>query len=126
MKIITKLGVTAIRTEATEQVLTLTDGSEIRAEKVLMSVGRIPAVNIQFSNQELALDRGAIVITDDMQTNLDKVYAIGDVTVSCNWLIPPVSKVALCGAYPQPDHRQSRRDSHSKLHKHPPLYIHKS
>lgn len=80
VKIITKLGVAAIRTELAEQVLTLTDGSEIRAEKVLMSVGRIPAVNIKFSNQELALDRGAIVIADDMQTNLDKVYAIGDVT----------------------------------------------
>ncbi|HNQ43185.1 MAG TPA: dihydrolipoyl dehydrogenase [Candidatus Cloacimonadota bacterium] len=80
VKIITKLGVTSIRPEAGEQVLTLTDGSEVRAEKVLMSVGRIPALNIEFKDQELALERGAIAIADDMQTNLDKVYAIGDVT----------------------------------------------
>lgn len=57
----------------------LSDGREIEADAVLMSVGRKPVpvenkVNLKVS------DRGYLEINDKLQTNVPNIYAIGDVT----------------------------------------------
>lgn len=62
-------------------VATLTDGSEIHAEKILVSIGRA------FNTEGIGLEangikrgqRGEILVNDKMETNVQGIYAIGDV-----------------------------------------------
>ncbi|MBI5198655.1 MAG: dihydrolipoyl dehydrogenase [Nitrospirae bacterium] len=62
-------------------VVTLTDGSEIRAEKMLVSIGR--AFNTEgIGLEEVGINkgrRGEILVNDMMETNIPGIYAIGDV-----------------------------------------------
>ncbi|MBP7309669.1 MAG: dihydrolipoyl dehydrogenase [Candidatus Cloacimonetes bacterium] len=80
IKVLTGKGVASISQSAEGCELTLSDGSTLLSEKVLMSVGRIPVNRIAFSDMELQSTKGAINIDENMQTNLPHVYAIGDVT----------------------------------------------
>jgi dihydrolipoamide dehydrogenase len=53
---------------------------EILAEKVLMSVGRVPNTDgLNIEGLGIKTDRGAIVTDEYLRTNIDNVYAIGDV-----------------------------------------------
>lgn len=61
-------------------ILKLSNGKEIETDKVLVSVGRVPVCNIEFENCELKRENGFISIDDQFHTNLDNVFAIGDVT----------------------------------------------
>lgn len=76
----TGVGVQSISKGSDSLELSLSDGSSLTAEKVLMSVGRIPVNNLRWIDLELKTERGAIQIDDAMQTSLDRVFAIGDVT----------------------------------------------
>ncbi len=80
IKVLTGVGVQSVSPAAGGMTLNLTDGSQLQAEKVLMSVGRIPVNSLHWQGLKLNSERGAIGIDDRMRTNLDKVYAIGDVT----------------------------------------------
>jgi dihydrolipoamide dehydrogenase len=51
----------------------------IDSEKVLVATGRKPAVDA-FINTGLNIDKTGIVINDYLQTSIDNIYAIGDVT----------------------------------------------
>jgi dihydrolipoamide dehydrogenase len=62
------------------QTLHLSNGKTITAETILMSVGRKPVFDIEFSNGTPTLDRGSVVIDDLCQTNLPNLFAIGDLT----------------------------------------------
>jgi len=56
--------------------------TSIEVDKVMMSVGFAPRVEgfgLENTGVELT-DRGAIAIDDEMRTNVDNIYAIGDVT----------------------------------------------
>ncbi|WP_457636038.1 dihydrolipoyl dehydrogenase [Persephonella sp.] len=68
--------------ENNKVVLTLSDGSEITADKVLLSVGRKPNTSdidqIGIEKDE----RGFIKVNDYLQTNFDNIYACGDVVNS--------------------------------------------
>jgi len=61
---------------------TLSDGKTIDAEKVLVSIGRsVNSKNIGLENIGVNTGkRGEIIIDSKMQTNVEGVYAIGDVT----------------------------------------------
>ncbi len=61
-------------------LLKLSNGKEIEADKVLLSVGRIPVMDIEFVNDKLAMENGFVSIDKKMRTNLKNVFAIGDVT----------------------------------------------
>lgn len=62
-------------------LLTLSDESTLFVEKALLSVGRIPAMQLDWKNSAApATQKGAILIDKFMQTDLPRVYAIGDVT----------------------------------------------
>jgi dihydrolipoamide dehydrogenase len=57
------------------------DGTLIEAQMVLVAIGR--ALNTQDMGLEeigLRTNRGAIVVNDQMQTNLESIYAVGDCT----------------------------------------------
>ncbi|MFO7895556.1 MAG: dihydrolipoyl dehydrogenase [Candidatus Cloacimonadales bacterium] len=60
--------------------LTLTKGKEIMADKVLVSVGRKPVCEIDFLGFDLQKKNDFIQIDDEMRTNCQNIFAIGDVT----------------------------------------------
>ena len=54
--------------------------SEIEADFVLCSIGRVPVIeNIGLENLNIYTHKGAIVTDDNMMTNISGVYAVGDV-----------------------------------------------
>lgn len=62
-------------------VARLSDGSEIRAEKVLVSVGRKPnSAGVGLETVGVETDpRGYVVVDDYLETNVPGIFAIGDV-----------------------------------------------
>ncbi|MCB8814079.1 dihydrolipoyl dehydrogenase [Desulfosporosinus shakirovi] len=83
MDILTKTAVKQIRQEGESLVVQIEDAKgvrEIPADRVLLSTGRKPSMRgIDADSLGLELDRGAIKVNAQMQTNLPNVYAIGDV-----------------------------------------------
>jgi dihydrolipoamide dehydrogenase len=61
-------------------ILTLSNGKNIITDKVLVSVGRKPQMDIDFINCELGIENGFVKIDNNLRTNLSNVFAIGDVT----------------------------------------------
>ncbi|MCK4981081.1 MAG: FAD-dependent oxidoreductase, partial [Candidatus Delongbacteria bacterium] len=61
-------------------LLKLSNGKKIEAVKVLLSVGRVPVMDIEFVNSNISIDNGFVNIDKMMKTNLENVFAIGDVT----------------------------------------------
>ena len=61
-------------------ILKLSNGKQIETEKVLVSVGRQPVMELDFINCDLIMENEFIKITDDFRTNLNNVFSIGDVT----------------------------------------------
>ena len=79
-----KTGLKIERIEPSAEGITayLDDNSKIGAEKALLSIGR-KIVTDNLGLEELGIERdeqGAIVVNEQMETNLPGVYAIGDVT----------------------------------------------
>ncbi|MCF7858672.1 MAG: dihydrolipoyl dehydrogenase [Candidatus Cloacimonetes bacterium] len=60
-------------------LLTLSNGKKLDTTKLLLSVGRDPIVDIDFIDCELTRENGFIAIDEMMRTNLDNIFAIGDV-----------------------------------------------
>ena len=80
IKIYTSTAVENIKEVGQEQQLTLSNGSTLTVDKVLLSVGRIPNCNLDWNQIELKTEHNTIVIDEFMRTNLNRIYAIGDVT----------------------------------------------
>ena len=78
-----KLGVKVVgaRVEGEEAVVEIESGESLRADRVLVSIGRVPntddlgldAVNVKLD------ERGRVVVDGDFRTNIVGIYAIGDV-----------------------------------------------
>ena len=84
--ILTSTGVQTVTDNGDSVTVTYKDGKgsegELVVDKVLMSVGFAPRVDgfgLEKTGVELT-ERGAIAIDDFMRTNVDGIYAIGDVT----------------------------------------------
>lgn len=62
-------------------VTTLEDGTEIKTEKLLCAAGRMANVEeLQIENAGLKLNsRGLIDVNDDLQTEVEHIYAAGDI-----------------------------------------------
>ena len=74
--------VEAITLDGDERVLSLTDGSELRADTVLYATGRSPntsGLGLENAGVELGAN-GEVLIDEYYQTNVPHIYAIGDVT----------------------------------------------
>ena len=83
LDIYTGTAVKEIRQESGALMVRVEDAKgskEIPADRVLMSTGRRPNLKgINAAELDLELERGAIKVNAQMQTNLPHVYAIGDV-----------------------------------------------
>jgi dihydrolipoamide dehydrogenase len=80
IKLHMKKAVESYREEDGKIVLELSKGKEVLAEKVLVSVGRVPVCDIEFVGFEPKMERNMMQIDDEMQTNIENLYAIGDLT----------------------------------------------
>ncbi|TNE62354.1 MAG: glutathione-disulfide reductase [Alphaproteobacteria bacterium] len=78
----TETNVTAIEKTATGVRLTLTDGSHLDAGAVMYATGRKPNTNgLGLAEAGVALDdNGAVMVDGYGKTNIDSIYAVGDVT----------------------------------------------
>ncbi|MDN5348485.1 MAG: dihydrolipoamide dehydrogenase [Clostridia bacterium] len=82
VEIKTKIQITGVREAGGEVVATLESGEELKAEKVLISIGR------RLNTEGLGLDkvgvalgnRGEILVDEYHRTNVAGIYAVGDVT----------------------------------------------
>ncbi len=79
VKLHVKNSVDAYRMENDKIVLTLSGGKEITTDKVLVSVGRAPYFPVKLKNMELESKNGFISTDSFCRTNIDKVFAIGDI-----------------------------------------------
>jgi dihydrolipoamide dehydrogenase len=82
IKLITNTGVQKVDAKDNGVTATLTDGKTIDAEKVLVSIGRsVNSRNIGLENIGVNTGkRGEIFVNEKMETNIEGVYAVGDVT----------------------------------------------
>lgn len=86
VKVLTSTGVQTVTDNGSNVVVTYKDKAgndgSLTVDKVLMSVGFAPRVDgfgLEKTGVQLT-ERGAIAIDDYMRTNVDGIYAIGDVT----------------------------------------------
>ncbi|QFG40250.1 dihydrolipoyl dehydrogenase [Streptococcus mutans] len=78
MNIKTSVGVAEIVEANNQLTLKLNDGSEVVAEKALLSIGRVPQLS-GLENLNLELERGRIKVDDYQETSISGIYAPGDV-----------------------------------------------
>lgn len=63
----------------------LADGGHVDAEKVLSALGRPPAVDdLKLDNAGVVVEKGAVKVDEWQNTNVEGIYAIGDVTNQIN------------------------------------------
>ncbi|MDR3584850.1 MAG: dihydrolipoyl dehydrogenase [Desulfosporosinus sp.] len=83
MEILTKTAVKKIYQEGGGLIVEVEDAKGVKgipADRVLLSTGRRPSLRgIDVDNLGLEMEKGAIKVNAQMQTNLPHVYAIGDV-----------------------------------------------
>ena len=80
VKISTKVGVQKVTPQDGSCELELTDGSMLNFEKVLMSVGRVPRMELEWQQAAPEMEAGAVKIDEFMRSSLPGIYAIGDLT----------------------------------------------
>ena len=80
IKIVTGVGVENVLQTAMGNELTLSDGSKMTVDKVLLSVGRVPRCDLDWQSGAPDTERGAVTIDTFMRSSLPGVYAIGDLT----------------------------------------------
>ncbi|RJQ22230.1 MAG: dihydrolipoyl dehydrogenase [Nitrospiraceae bacterium] len=81
IKLITNTGVQKVDVKEDGVTATLSDGKTIEAEKVLVSIGRsVNSKNIGLEEAGINTGkRGEIIVNEKMETNVEGIYAIGDV-----------------------------------------------
>lgn len=81
-KIAYKLGVRfqGVTQDANSVTVTLEDGTQLSADYLLVAVGRGPATaNNGFEELGIEMDRGFVLTTERLATNVPGVYAVGDI-----------------------------------------------
>jgi dihydrolipoamide dehydrogenase len=83
-KYMTLDGINVMTSSRVEKIFDRTavvNGEKIESEKILVSIGRKPSLNSQeLNNIGVNFGRKGIAVDKRMKTNIDNVYAIGDVT----------------------------------------------
>lgn len=81
-----------------EVVATLSNGKEVKAEKALLSIGRKPYLdNSGIEDIGIQLERGKVIVNENLETNVKGIYAIGD-TINTPFLAHVASKEGLVAA----------------------------
>jgi len=82
IKIFTDSKVESFKKSGKNYVCTISSGEKISAEKILLSVGRKPnsaGIGLERAGVEVD-DRGYIKVDSHLRTNVEGIYAIGDIT----------------------------------------------
>ncbi len=85
LKVVLGVKITEVKTGAEGVVVKYTDAAgtaqELACDKLIVSIGRVPnTIGLNAEAVGLALDeRGFVTVDDDCRTNLENVWAIGDV-----------------------------------------------
>jgi dihydrolipoamide dehydrogenase len=70
----------SLKTTDTGVAVTVEGGDVIEAELLLVAVGRGPVTDgLGYDEQGIAMDRGFVLTDDHCRTNVDGVYAVGDI-----------------------------------------------
>ena len=78
--VMTKVGVQGIEKAQNSVTVVLQDGKKVEADMALVAVGRsLNSANIGLETIGVKVEKGAIVVDDNMKTNVNGIYAIGDV-----------------------------------------------
>lgn len=81
IKVITNNGISAVEVFDNKVKTVLQDGKELEADLMLVSIGRRSFTdNLNLDNMGINKDsRGRIIVNNKMETNIDGIYAIGDI-----------------------------------------------
>lgn len=84
IKVITGNGILSVEVSDDKVKAMLQDGKELEASLMLVSIGRRSYTdNLNLDNAGIEKDeRGRIIVNDKMETNVDGIYAIGDIVNS--------------------------------------------
>ncbi len=76
----TGTSVTGVTTGDDGVVVTLSDDTELRADVLLVAVGRVPRTEgLGYAEQGVTLDRGFVTVDDHCRTGVEGVWAVGDI-----------------------------------------------
>lgn len=84
IKVICEDGIAEVNPDGDLVKVTLASGKELEAEKVLVAVGRAPyteGLGLETVGIEMT-ERRFVAVDDHMKTNIDNIYAIGDIVPS--------------------------------------------
>ncbi len=85
IRVITKANINEIRPNGDEYKVQLSNGETVDTGKVLLALGRKPYVKgLGLENVGVEIVDGAIKVDEYSKTNIDNIYAVGDVTDRIN------------------------------------------
>ncbi|MEO8094613.1 MAG: FAD-dependent oxidoreductase [Pseudolysinimonas sp.] len=90
------LGAVSVAHGPLEDIVTLTDGSELAADIIVLSIGVRPDTAV-FEAAGVACERGAIIVDEHGRTSAPSVWAVGDAVVSTDAVTGVRRPVALAG-----------------------------
>ncbi len=84
IKVITGDGIAEVKSSESDVSVVLQSGKELSAEYVLVAIGRRAFIeNCGFENVGIATnEKGQVIVNEHLQTNVDNIYAIGDIIPS--------------------------------------------
>lgn len=76
-------GISTVEVGEGKVVATLASGKKVEAEKMLVAIGRRPYTEgLGLEELGMEMDRGKVIVNEYLETNIEGVYAIGDLTIS--------------------------------------------
>ena len=79
IKVMTGVGVETCQVIDNQAVATLSNGKQIKSQYALVAVGRKPNLNNSgIKELGIEIDKGKIVVNQNLETNIEGIYAIGD------------------------------------------------
>ncbi|MCC5909301.1 MAG: dihydrolipoyl dehydrogenase [Clostridiaceae bacterium] len=98
IKMMTSKKIEKCEIEGDKVIAYVEGGKTLEADMMLISVGRKPYLeNLGLEDVGITLDRGKVVVDEKMQTNIDNIYAIGDI-VDTPFLAHVASKEGMVAA----------------------------
>ena len=84
IKVVTGDGIAEVNPGENDVTVTLSSGKQLSADYVLVAIGRAPyttGLGLENAGVEMG-ERGRVAVNEYMQTNVDNIYAIGDIVAS--------------------------------------------
>lgn len=76
-------GISTVEVGEGNVVATLQSGKKVEAEKMLVAIGRRPYTDgLGLEELGIQADRGKVIVNEYLETNIEGIYAIGDLTIS--------------------------------------------